>query len=142
MEATRVQGTETISDASYVAQRTKGGDGYIPPTSNAFVRFMEKHQHRQEVSESGEATSGAGVEFSYRDVDRTFRSKMNVPGRFTDSLLEALTVTVGVVGTVAAPVAIAKFASGSLPSELLFALCLAAVVAVGGLVRSVIKRRR
>ncbi|WP_435055200.1 hypothetical protein [Micromonospora aurantiaca (nom. illeg.)] len=137
-----VTASSSISDASYVSRRIRDWDDYIPPTENALARVKYKTQHPQTELPEPEPTSDAGVEITYRDVDRTFRSKVKVPGMFTDTLLNTLTVTIGVVGTVAAPVGILKFASGSLPSEFLFALCLAAVFAVGALTRSVTKRRR
>lgn len=136
-----MKGLNTVSDASYVSQRIRDW-AYIPPTDAALSQFKYKTQHRVVELPEQEPTSDAAVEFSYHDVDRKFRSKVNVPGKFTDNLLDTLTVTIGVAGTVAAPVAILKFASGALPSELLFALCLASVVAVGGLTRSITKRRR
>ncbi|SCF23825.1 hypothetical protein GA0070558_1775 [Micromonospora haikouensis] len=136
-----MKGNTPVSDAADVAHRTKDW-GYIPPTSNADVRFVYTTRGSRAESAEPDPTSDAGVEFSYHDVDRKLRSNVKVPGKFTAHLLDTLDVTIGVVGMVAAPVAILKFTSGALPSELLFALCLAAVVAVGGLTRSVIKRRR
>ncbi|AXO32465.1 hypothetical protein ACWIF8_29195 [Micromonospora chalcea] len=136
-----MKGQNMVSDAPYVSLRIRDW-AYIPPTGAALPQFTFKTQHPLTELPESEPTSDAAVEFSYYDVDRKFRSKVNVPGKFTDNLLDTLIVTIGVVGTVAAPVAILKLASGSLPSELLFALCIASVVAVGGLTRSVTKRRR